>query len=316
METHSNVKIIAVSNCGTYSSWIDYVIGSVYNSVDAVVVVNGGYITEKPELGNCNILERERDLLKEIDIDKKVFQFSPNNDKLEQLGFYKEGRDELARAGNMTLSIHYAYAVASKKGWDFNNLWIMKLDSDQICDSNFTRENLIDLTDSSRVGFRFAQYADFYRRFDRIQALPDWVAGKEGDFTNDGSLFFKANLNAHIGCQGSPSIPEEFPINDLRTYHMRRIHPQGVDEYEYHYKRFWYHTYGPNSIMEYGYNRDTGKSMTLEQIHKEADILTKGILENKGHNREHFNNDIRFPASPPEIVEKGVLNYINGSYPK
>lgn len=310
-------KIILTSHCGTYPSWLAWTVASVYNSVDDIVIINGGYDPEHPELGNCIPLEREKRQLKELDINNKVMQLLPNNDKLKSTGLFTEGKDETARSGNMTLAYQYALSLAKKKGYDLDKTWCLKLDSDQIADESFTRENLIDLSKSTiRKGYRFAQYSDFFRSYDRVQSLCHWCAGQEGNMTNDGALFFKLHARARAGGQGSPDIGEEFPVCDMYTYHMRRIHPPDIDEREYHFKRFWYHTWGPNQIMEYGYNRDTGKKMTNEQVFSEAERLTDGVLSSYGHDREYFNNDSRFPKSVPKVIEIGYLNYIKQGFPK
>lgn len=310
-------RIIGVTTVGTYNCWGAWTVGSFYNSVDDVVIINGGYIPEKPELGNCNILEREKQQFKDMDVDNKIYQFKCNNDNLKKTGLYKEGKDELARSGNMTLSYQYAYKLAQDKGYDLSKVWILKLDADQICNLSFTRENLLKLAKSGEHnGYRFAQYADFFRSYERVQSLPDWCANEVGNFTNDGSLFFRTHAQAHAGGQGSPGVGEEYPCTDFATYHMRRIHPPDMDEYKYHFDKIWYHTWGPNQIMEYGFNREHGRKMTNEEVWEEAERVTKGILETEGTHISEYGDDIRIAKNPPKIVEIGIDEYIKEGYPK
>lgn len=311
-----DIKIILTSHCGTYDSWLQWTVASVYNVVDHVVVVNSGYIPENPEKGNCNILEREKNQIKEIDVDNKILQIKANNEKLKNTGLYTDGKDELARSGNMTLAYQYALQLAKDKEYDLSKVWILKLDSDQIADETFTRNNLVELAKSGKaVGYRFGQYSDFFRTYDKVQSLCHWCAGEEGNMTNDGALFFKAHSKARAGGQGSPEIGEEYPHSYMKTFHMRRISPPDVNERDYHFKRVWYHTWGPNQINECGFNREHGRSMTNNEIWEEAEKLTEGIMSSEGHSIEYFNNDPRFPSYIPAVIKTTPIKYIKKGLP-
>lgn len=316
-----DIKIFLTSHCGTYPTWLQYTVASVYNIVDHVVILNGGYIPEKPELGNCNILTRELNQLKEIDMQNKITQHKPNMDNLLKTGLYTKGKDELARSGNMTLAYQYALEIAKNLNYDLNKVWILKFDSDQIAHTDFNRKKLVKIANNPNgyTGFRFAQFSDFYRTYDKVQSLCDWCAGIVGDMTNDGSLFFKAHEKARAGGQGSPDIGQEIPINDLHTFHMRRIHPEDVCEYDYHFKRFWYHRYGPNQIRELAENKH-GKIFTNEEILEAAHNQTKSLMESQGKTSDKFivngEVDSRFPPGVPEVVKCGAKRYIQMGLPK
>ena len=172
------MKIIGVTTCGSYESWTKWSIASIYNSVDEIIVINGGIDIEDPD-GPDNIpLQRELKQLKEIDINDKIKQIKPD---WKNVKFANKESCEAGRGRNISLAFQYAY----KAGAD----WIYKLDSDQISE-NITRKELEDLMEAGErlgiSGYRFAEYADFFREYDKAQALPN-------NFTDDGSLFFKAS---------------------------------------------------------------------------------------------------------------------------
>jgi len=295
------MKIIGVTTCGAYESWTQWTIASIYNIVDEIIVINGGIDVNDPD-GPDNIpLTREVRQLKDIDIEQKITQIKPHWDKVK---FAKKESCEAGRGRNISLAFQYAYAAGAD--------WIYKLDSDQLVD-NITREELNDLSEAGNrlgiSGYRFAEYADFFRVYDRAQALPD-------NFTDDGSLFFKANKQAWATGQGSPvHYSDQREIHDLRTFHMRRIHPPDLNEYIYHYKRFYYHLFGPNSIMELGENKTLGRKLTHAEITKKAKAQTKSLMTSEGHLRTHFNSE-KFPPYKPKVVEIGCKKYIKKGYPK
>lgn len=299
------MKITAVSTCGTYHSWLRWGVASIYNTVDKIIIINGGYEVGHPEKGDNIPLLRELQQLKDIDIDNKILQVKPTNERLVQL----LGKDldwskcEAGRARNITLAFQLAY----HDGAD----WVLKFDSDQIFDDSFTRDALEALAVNDDVsGYRFAEYADFYRAWDRIQAFP-------GNFTDDGTLFFKANRKAWAVGGGSPvHYSDQREIHDMRSFHMRRITPPDVDEYEYHYRRLWYHTYGPNSIGEW---REDGKvkKLTLEEVKERATIAANAMMSSEGHPKEHFTENLHmFPPGKPPVVEIGPEAYIAKGLPK
>jgi len=317
-----DIKIFLTSHCGTYSSWLAWTVASVYNIVDHVVILNGGYDTDHPETGHTHVLRRELEQLKAIDINHKIVQHKPNMENLRKTGLYTDGKDELARSGNMTLAYQYALATAEAAGYDLDKVWILKLDSDQIAHDDFSRELLIKLATNTRgfTGFRFGQFADYYRSFDRVQSLCHWCANEEGNMTNDGSLFFKAHNRARAGGQGSPDIGQEVPINAAHTFHMRRIHPPDVPEYDYHFKRFWYHCFGPNQIMELQENKD-GRILSYDEISEIAHNQTKSMLQSRGKAVHEFVDDEgipdpRFPIGKPSVVGMGTKIYIEQGFPK
>lgn len=300
-----NTEIIGISTCGTYPSWIDYTVASFYNSVDRVVVINSGYDIDNPDSGPIHRLEREHNALEKIDINNKIIEYTPTKTEYDRLfeTVCKNGKDEFGRSGNITF--------ASKIATNLPNLynkerWILKLDSDQIL-YKISKEQLISLINDHKTdGFRFAQYADYYHDFEHLDSpsLP-------GDFTNDGSLFYKSLPNQKYMGQGSPiTNVNQFPIHEIRTSHMRRISPPGVDKYEYYYKRYWYHTFGPNSINEHPYNKLNGKKLTYEEIKNLAKEQAIGSVNSTGVNINDLPTDVRIPYTPPLVCKMTPLEYV------
>lgn len=301
------MKITAVSTIGTYHNWIQYGVASIYNSVDEVIIINGGYDIDHPEDGDDIPLELELKQLKHLDVNKKIMQVKPSIKRLENL-LGKEmdwTKCEIGRARNISLAFQLAYHMGAD--------WILKFDSDQIFDENFTREALISLADNEHNGYRFAEYADYFRTWDRCQAMP-------GKFTDDGSLFFQASKEAWAVGGGSPvHYRDQFEIYDMRTFHMRRIAPPHIYEADYHFERLWYHTYGPNSIGELAENRE-GKTLTLQEIRDKAVRETNSLLDSEGHDREYFAENFpdkvhMFPPHKPPVVEIGPIDYIKRGLP-
>lgn len=305
----TNIEIIGISTCGTYPSWIQHTIASFYNHVDKIVVVNAGYNINRPEDGAIYPLQREHKLIKQIDINNKIIEVNPTQSDIDNIfkTTCRKGKDEIGRSSNMTLATQTAYQIPNPEN---KQRWILKADSDQIW-YKITRQQLENLIIQypNKTGFRFAQYADFYHDFEHIGSLPD-------EFTNDGSLFHISKQNQSYVGQGSPGNIKvnQHPIYEIRTSHMRRISSQGVEPYDYHFKRMWYHTFAPDSIMELDYNRKTGKHLTREQIieisHKEA----ISILRQKGNHINDLPKDERIPYEPPLVCTLSPLEYIKKGY--
>ena len=304
----NNIEIIGITTCGTYPSWTSYTVASFYNHVDKIIVVNAGYDIENPESGAIHPLLRDHKQLKELDVDNKIIEYTPIQDDINRLfktSCIKE-KDEYGRSTSMTLATQLAYksfTIPNSK-----NNWILKLDNDQIL-YQINRNQLTDIIKKypNKTGFRFAQYADYTHDFEHLAgtSLPD-------EFTNDGALFYRANLNQSYGGQGSPSRinVDQYPIYNIRTSHMRRIAPPDVDKYEYFFKRYWYHTFGPNSINEHSYNRINGKKLTLSEISK---IANDEALATINQNVIHINDipkDERIPYFPPLVCRMTPLEYI------
>ena len=310
-----NTEIIGISTCGTYPSWIDYTVASFYNSVDRVVVINSGYDVYAPESGPIHRLEREHNLLERIDVDNKIIEYTLTQQDFDRLftTVCKYGKDECGRAGNITFATKIAtnLPINIDKNLKSKRRWIIKLDSDQIL-YQISRNQLINLTVQypNKTGFRFAQYADYNYDFEHIsgRGLPD-------EFTNDGAMFYKSLPNQMYGAQGSPGTHvDQKEIYDIRTSHMRRISPSDVDKYEYFFKRFWYHTFGPNTIGEHPYNRTSGKKLTLDEISKIAHDNTLEIIKQPGFYIYDLPKDERIPYTPPLVCTMTPLEYIKKGY--
>lgn len=306
----NGIEIIGITTCGTYPCWVDYTIASMYNHVDKVIVVNAGYDVEHPEKGALIPLEREHKLIMDIDIDNKIIEVHPTIAQINEIfgKTCRQGKDEYGRATNMTLSTQIATKLPNPSG---KIRYILKLDSDQILYQLMRKQliGLIYLYPNSK-GFRFAQYGDYVHDFEHTgESLPH-------EFTNDGALFYQALDNQGYCGQGSPGYlkVDQHPIYEIKTAHMRRINPPDVDPYEYHFKRLWYHTYGPNSINEHEYNTQTGKKMTNEQVKETAHHKAISILQHKGKHINELPQDIRIPYEPPLVCKLTPLEYIKRGY--
>ncbi len=305
-----NIEIIGISTCGTYPCWIDYTIASFYNHVNKVVVINAGYDINNPESGSIHKLEREHELLEKIDINNKIIEYTPTQQDFDRLftTICKYGKDECGRAGNITFATKIATNLP--KSIDNNiklkHRWILKLDSDQIL-YQIRRDQLTNLISThNKTGFRFAQYADYCNDFEHIPSnrLPD-------EFTNDGAMFYKSLPNQMYGAQGSPgTCVDQEEIYNIRTSHMRRISPPDVDKYEYFFKRYWYHTFGPNSINEHPYNRKNGKKLTLDEISKIAHDEAISTINQNGVHIHDIPKDEKIPYLPPLVCTMTPLEYI------
>lgn len=305
---NNNIEIIGVTTCGTYPSWVDHTVSSFYNHVDKVVVINAGYDIQHPEKGALVRLEREHNLLQKIDIDNKIIEFTPTQEDVDNLynTLCREGKDEYGRTSNITFSTKIANEIPNP---DNKLIYILKLDSDQVL-YQITKEQLTNVIKNNprKTGFRFAQLADYYHNFEHIGALPDMI-------TNDGSLFYKSMPNQRYCGQGSPiTNVDQHELTSIKTSHMRRITPPGVDVYEHFYTRQWYHTFGPNSINEHGYNRENNKKLTLEQIQKIAHNDAIHIMKDKGNLITNLPYDERIPYEPPLVCKMTPLEYIKKGY--
>lgn len=310
-----NIEIIGISTCGTYPSWIDYTVASFYNHVDKVVVINCGYDVNNPESGPIHRLEREHKLLEKIDVEDKIVEYTPNKSDFDRLftTVCKYGKDECGRAGNITFATKIATNLPNIKKDSSNTSkkrWILKLDSDQIL-YQINRDSLTSLIyNYKNSGFRFAQCADYNHDFDHITSndLPH-------EFTNDGAMFYKSLQNQMYGAQGSPGTNvDQKEIYNIKTSHMRRISPPDVELYEYFFKRYWYHTFGPNSINEHSYNKTTGKKLTNEEITKIAHDEALLTIANSGVQINSIPKDERIPYTPPLVCKMTPLDYIKKGY--
>lgn len=302
---NTNIEIIGITTAGTYPSWTEYCIASFYNHVDKIVIVNAGYDIFHPEDGAIHPLERDHNLIRKIDIHNKIVEITPS--KFNETPRCREGKDEFGRATNITLATHNAHNLPNPNN---KQRWILKLDNDQTL-YQITHQQLenIIIQHPDKTGFRFAQYADYYHDFEHISAgLPD-------EFTNDGALFYISKPNQWYTGQGSPIISaDQYPITSIVTGHFRRKNPPDIEPYEYHFKRLWYHTFAPDSIMEHDYNRKTGKHLThgqiIEMTHKEA----ISILRSKGRIISELPYDERIPREPPLVCTLSPLEYIKLGY--
>lgn len=301
------LKITAISLCGSYPSWTDYAIGSVYNAVDEIIVVNSGYDINNPQLGckfpepiNSQRIRNVMDIDQKLGKNKIVLIDGLDHNSLEKKFKIDYNIHEYGRSGNAT----YANRLARKRGAD----WILHVASDQIFYESLNRQKLDDLIRMGHSGYRFWQYADFAYGLEHHGGLPD-------NGTNDGSLFYISKENQNYGGQGAPNTNvEQYEIDYIQTAHMRNVPPFGIDLYSYYYTRFWYHYFAPNEIMEHQYNRDTKTKYTIEQIMNMAHNTTKDTIERfvkkGGVHKIGDVKDDRAPKDIPKILKTGIQKYM------
>ncbi len=312
------MKITGIITCGSYPSWIDYAIGSIYNAVDEIIVINSGYDISKielgcgfPELTNSKKIKEILNIEKKLGLNKIHLIEGVDYNKLNSIFKINYNVNEYARSGNVT----YASKLATKRGAD----WTLAVAADQILYMSLSRQSLDYLIKLNHSGYRLWQYADFIFNLQHHRQLPD-------DGTNDGSLFYKSqNKSIWYGGQGAISgTVEQYKINFIHAAHMRYIVPFNTSPYEYYYKRQFYHLYAPNEIMELDYNKNTGLKYSLDEIkqfsHNDAihKINQTKILENNTKNNIPTNgiyklneiNDIRAPKDIPKILKIGIERYI------
>ncbi len=293
------MKITAISLCGTYPSWTAYAIGSVYNVVDEIIVVNSGYNIDQPELG-CKFPEKynQEQLSKFPDIDNKLLIFDGlDHNSLDERYRIDYTINEFGRAGNAT----FANRLARERDAD----WILHVASDQVFYSSLTLPKLVCLMQLNHDGYRFWQYADFVYDLNHHGQLP-------GNGTDDGSLFYKTKPDQMYGGQGAPGIyTEQFEIDYIQTAHLRHVPPPGISLKEYAFARTWYHTWAPNEIMEHGYNQTTKKKFTKEEVLNYARNTSDDFLRSnyRGYKLGEI-NDKKAPKDIPEIIKVGIEEYI------
>lgn len=303
--------IIGISTVGTYWSHIDATIASMYHLCDKIIVANGGYDINNPDRGDNIPVERDKDLIKDVDIYNKVQQIKPTWKGVKNI---QKGRSEAGRDRNMSLVVQAAY----KLGADI----VLKIDADEIIGNNVERADLEYLYKQSsksgynkvKVGYRFGMWelwGDFYH----YQQLPSWASedNKHYPSSNDAPQFYKPNIDDwYIG--GSPVVKTAIiPYQKLLSYHVRSVPPTDVDPFEYFYRRYWYHYYFP--MIAERERGDREFDLTLEDISRKAkeDAYSSAkICETKqGLSRIDPNAiDPRVPKETPLVISLGPKEYI------
>jgi len=295
-------KIIAFTAVGSYPSfWLEYGVASVYNVVDEIMVVNGGLQGySKPALSNDNYpLKREHEVLKDLDIDKKIVEMPASWDYAYPV--CQKGREEL-RARNLTIGMLSAY----NRGAD----WILKFDSDQVFYTSV--KQIRDLAEKKEhLGYIFWNYTDFVGDLYHIDGIKE-----EG--TSDGSQFYRKGACQGYGGQGAPRIVEQFPHPEIKTAHLRRVVPENISEkekYQFYFDRSLYHIWSQNEINEHPINRNEGRKLTFEEMRSMAEGEAKHNAKSIG---KYHVDGVKHPnvaICPPAVCLMSPSAYVKGGHP-
>ena len=222
---NNDKKIVGITTIGTYySPWFKYTIASIYNHVDEIVVVNGGYNLSNPEKGIFNIpLKRATDDIKHLDINNKIFEITaPTLDEINhkaevttQFDANRRKKDEGwwdVRGVNMTL----AQEIAFELGAD----WILKIDSDQVCYPDIKQIKQV------KKGLIFYQYEFVHD----IMHLAD--PGPHSPY-NDSVFIYESKKEGFYHGGGSPAVFADREFTDkIHCAHLRYANPKWLTDEE------------------------------------------------------------------------------------
>jgi len=293
------VKIVASTCVGTFTSpWLEYTIASIYNVVDEIIVVNGGYDLKNPSIDNKK-LERESKVIKEIDINGKITEVRGDWNLVK----YAKPETETIAARNMSIGIQIAYYR--------NPDATLEIKCDQVFYPTVKRIHQLDLNQHS--GYQFWEYTNF---IGGLYSVPKEQKHKGCD---DGARLFKPCETDYYNGQGQPMIrAEQFCVDFIQTGHMRMVYPDKYskeEKLEFAYERAWAHLMCQNSINEHPINQREGRKLTLDEIEKMAREQARSIVEAKGIPL-HLVDDPRSPKEPPPAALMEPLEYITRGYPK
>lgn len=293
------INIVASTCIGTFTSpWLEYAIASIYNIVDEVIVVNGGYDINNPSVNNKK-LERESKAIKEIDINGKITEVLGD----WKLVKYANPETETVAARNMSMGVQVAYYR--------NPDAILEIKCDQVFYPTAKRIPYLDLNQHS--GYQFWEYTYFignlFQVFNEIKPRG----------CDDGARLFRPSETDYYNGQGQPIIrAEQFCVDFIQTGHLKLVYPDKYtkeEKLQFAYERAWGHLMCQNSIGEHAVNVKEGRKLTLEEIDKMARDAAKGVVNAKGIPL-HLVNDPRSPKEPPPIcLFKDPVKYIKRGYP-
>ncbi len=293
-------KITGVTSCGTYETHVDYTIASLYHLVDNVIVINGGYDVKDIESGDNIPTERDTQLLKGMDVDKKITIFKPSWKGLLKM---ERGRDEAGRARNLSFASQAAYKLGSE--------WLFKVDSDTMLHHNITREDLeylIEKSQNGQYGYRFGQY-ELCGDYEHYHGVPTHAPEDSKDYpsSNDAPLFYKCRKDDWYVGGGAPvTTASVVPYQKLTCYHARSCPPPNCEPYDYFYKRFWYHSV----IPQYTEDPNFDISSLEEEIVRKAKGHVEMALHPEKLNKVGDSDDPRIPKEKPLVIEMGTKAYI------
>ena len=303
-------KVIGFTATGTYPSHTDLCVASLYFICDEIIVINGGYDVDNVDLGDTIPIERDKKLLKEMDIDNKITQIKPSWEAAtpihKGMKLINPEKDEGGRSRNLTHGVQ----AAIRRGADL----VIKIDADECLDlRTIDREKILALypnisigkspkiTNQGHVlGFRLGMYechGDFYH----FNGMPSWAAedSNDGPSSNDAPQIYHPYPTDYYGGGGAPAVKSHIiPKQDFHAFHVRSVVPHGVDPFEYFYKRYWYHTYAP---WLSGETRPSNLK-NLDDIKKHAEKRAKAAVEElKNIDSYHTLGSVDDPKAPKSI---------------
>lgn len=229
-------KKIGITTIGTYySPWFPYTIASIYNHVDEIVVVNGGFDLSSPKRDVFNIpLKKASNDIKHLDVDNKIFELqSPTLEEIRhkaevttQFDANRRKKDEGwwdVRGVNMTLAQESAVELGAK--------WILKIDSDQVCYAGVGKIKNI------KKGLIFYQN-EF---IGDVMHLAD--PGPNSPY-NDSVFIYEAKPKGFYHGGGSPAVFADREFTDkIHCAHLRYANPQHLtyeEKYNHFFGRAWW----------------------------------------------------------------------------
>ncbi len=266
------MKITAITCCGSYAQpWITHGIAALYNSVDEIIVVNAGIDIMNPSAEKLVPIPGMKDILGEIDIDKKIVLVENINWK--SAGKYISQEREDVRGLNLSI----ATQLATKQGAD----WIFKYDTDQVM-YPMKRKTLERLARNHEfTGFIFYEHKDFWVdvRYQRDGPPP------RSEY-EDGPKFYKSldlDIPQTFVGQGAPNIwTHQEHSTEVVSSHLRECFPIGwsVEKMkDAYFQRLWYRYYQSNHLGVFKFGKKD--KMSLDEIQKECQSRTDGWYTTK-----------------------------------
>lgn len=218
-----------------YSPWVPYTIASIYNHVDEIIIVNGGFDLNNPSKSEYIVpLKKISDIITKFDIQNKITEIS-NFSIFDVKHIYTVAReyDKLfdkhqqiwydQRGLNLTL----AHETAIKHKADM----ILKIDSDQVCyaDLKGIKEH--------NEGLIFHQY-EFIGNINFLSDPPP-----DSPF-NDSVYTYEAKEEGFFGGGGAPAIQAQRQFcPDFHCAHLRfanPLHLSSSERFAHFYGRKWF----------------------------------------------------------------------------
>ena len=246
-------KLAGILACGTfYSPWTPFCIASIYDVVDELVIVNGGYDMGSPDINEYNVpLEQVTKDIEVLDVDSKIVEV--RDFSIDDLGHTfevstqrradREGLEEWfdVRGLNITLANELAVAMGATD--------ILKIDSDQVCYSDVTASNP-DIVVGGEHPFNLKQESNGCI-FHQTEFVGDCGVGlqnylflpKPSNAYNDSVFTYRASASDYYLGGGGPMVGPRENTNSYHCAHLRHANPAWLsreEKLEHFYGRFWF----------------------------------------------------------------------------